>query len=241
MVMIKIAIVDDETIMHDRLREVVNQTLLSRDFDYRVLIFDNPDDVLSCVKQTKIDIVLLDIELGSRNGVELAKRLSLDSPSTVVVFITSYEGYIKDAFGLNVYDYILKQELDLQLPEALIQLTTRLTQRDSVVFKFDSGILNLELMEIVFALYENRNITIFTQDESYVMKSTSLTKVYESLPESMFIQPNSRYIVNMMYIQEMRKGVIKLKGYDDLIEVSRGQFKNLYQNYLDFLVESERL
>ncbi|WP_228410504.1 LytR/AlgR family response regulator transcription factor [Erysipelothrix piscisicarius] len=134
--MIKIAIVDDETIMHDRLREVVNQTLLSRDIDYRVLIFDNPDDVLSCVKQTKIDIVLLDIELGSRNGVELAKRLSLDSPSTVVIFITSYEGYIKDAFGLNVYDYILKQELDLQLPEALIQLTTRLTQRDSIVFKF---------------------------------------------------------------------------------------------------------
>ena len=58
------------------------------------------------------------------DGIELAKRILKASPSTVVIFLSSYEEfrYAKSALSIGVYDYLLKHEMTKEV------LTEKLSQ-----------------------------------------------------------------------------------------------------------------
>ena len=66
------------------------------------------------------DIYLLDIEMKSVNGLEVAKQINLFSPNSLIVFITSYEKYIYEAFDALAFNFI-KKPIDNQRFQAIIE------------------------------------------------------------------------------------------------------------------------
>lgn len=56
----------------------------------------------------KIDTAFLDIELGSSNGLTLAKNLKDIQPNINIIFVTSHEKYALDAFAMHATGYLLK-------------------------------------------------------------------------------------------------------------------------------------
>jgi len=62
------------------------------------------------------DVVLLDIGLPSLNGIEVAKRIRLDSADFKIIFVTTHsDGYIRQA-ALEIADgYVLKENVESEL------------------------------------------------------------------------------------------------------------------------------
>lgn len=56
----------------------------------------------------KIDVAFLDIEMPVMNGIELAKRLKEMDGSIRIIFVTAYEEYALEAFGVRAIGYLLK-------------------------------------------------------------------------------------------------------------------------------------
>ncbi|MCR2806638.1 response regulator [Paenibacillus soyae] len=73
-------------------------------------LFDSPKLFLEHMLTTAepVDLVLLDIEMPGLNGLELAERLRNIRPEVHVSFLTAYEEYARDAFGVEAIDYVLK-------------------------------------------------------------------------------------------------------------------------------------
>jgi YesN/AraC family two-component response regulator len=62
------------------------------------------------IRETKIDIVLSDIEMPQGSGIDLLMWLSENSPSTISIFLTCHSdfNYAKQAIHLGVLEYLLK-------------------------------------------------------------------------------------------------------------------------------------
>ncbi len=66
------------------------------------------EQALAFARQAPIDAAFLDIEMGSANGLVLAKRLKELCPQMHVIFVTGYEQYAVSAFQIHATGYLLK-------------------------------------------------------------------------------------------------------------------------------------
>jgi two-component system LytT family response regulator len=62
--------------------------------------FEDGLDVLKFIQQNEIDVIFLDINIPSIDGVMLAKNISKFSKKPYIIFITAYREYAVEAFEL---------------------------------------------------------------------------------------------------------------------------------------------
>ena len=110
-----ILVIDDE----ENFLTLVRWFLSQRGFEIQTA--SSTDEALEIVEEKSFDIALLDIRLGTADGLSLLDALAERSPSMKVVMMTAYPtiATIKQAFAKGVSRYLTKP-LDLQeLSDAL--------------------------------------------------------------------------------------------------------------------------
>lgn len=70
--------------------------------------FTNANEALSFCENTRIDIVILDIDMPQINGIEFAETLTEKQPGTNIIFVTGFPKYSLDAFRVFASDFLLK-------------------------------------------------------------------------------------------------------------------------------------
>ena len=75
------------------------------------------------------ELVFSDIHMPGVDGLELAARIKIISPETVVIFVTGYSDYALKAFKVHANGYRLKPVLAEQIREELRHLQARLPDR----------------------------------------------------------------------------------------------------------------
>lgn len=70
--------------------------------------FSNPKVALEYAKKEPVDLAILDIAMPEMNGVDLLKELRAIQPQMLIVFVTAYNEYIRDANVWGADDYIIK-------------------------------------------------------------------------------------------------------------------------------------
>lgn len=71
-------------------------------------LFQTGEEVLQWAREHKIDTAFLDMEMQTMHGLELAERLKETDKNIRVIFMTAYEQYALQAFGVDAIGYILK-------------------------------------------------------------------------------------------------------------------------------------
>lgn len=102
---IKVLVVDDH--------EVVRQGLASVFKDSSARIVGeavNPDDAVKQARKLKPDVVLLDVRLGDKDGIEAIRRIRSAAPTARVVVLSGFDNptYIARAVSAGAHDYVLK-------------------------------------------------------------------------------------------------------------------------------------
>ena len=110
-----VLVVDDE----ENFLTLLKWFLTQRGYDVSTAL--SADDALDMVQKQNFDIALLDIKLGSGNGLTLLEEVTARSPRLKVIMMTAYPtvGSLKQAFSRGAMRYLTKP-VDLQeLTEAL--------------------------------------------------------------------------------------------------------------------------
>ena len=95
---------DDERLALEGLLSAIRETAGEAD----VTGFEDPEELLSCAKQEKPDVVFLDIEMNTASGLTLAEQLQAIHPKVNIIFVTWYREYMDRAFYLHASGYVLK-------------------------------------------------------------------------------------------------------------------------------------
>ena len=120
--MVSVLIADD----HDLIREGI-KTLLRNQSEYRVVgEAGNGEEAVDKVKQLKPDILLLDISMPKRSGLDLIEQVHHLSPATKIIIITVHRSllYIRKALQAGVKGYLTKENAVEDLVAALRRVST---------------------------------------------------------------------------------------------------------------------
>ena len=70
--------------------------------------FSNPLEALAYIKSSPVDTAFLDIEMPAMPGIELASAMTQARSDLRIFFVTAYDRYALDAFGVDALGYLLK-------------------------------------------------------------------------------------------------------------------------------------
>lgn len=117
-------IVDDEPMLIDGIMKGVRWELL--DFE-KVLIARNYEQATAVLSSERVDVLLTDIEMGGKNGLDLIEWVNRTNEDTQCIVLSCHDefSFAQRAIRLDCYDFVLKP-----IPyEALTQLLSRAQQR----------------------------------------------------------------------------------------------------------------
>ncbi|MCQ2443129.1 MAG: response regulator [Oscillospiraceae bacterium] len=115
----KILAVDDEQLMLDALRESIQEAAPQEE----IYAFRKASDALAFAKEHPIDVAFLDIRMRGMDGLELGRWLLEQYPQMNLIFCTSYDEYISEAFrSIRCNGYITKPVDAEQISQELAHL-----------------------------------------------------------------------------------------------------------------------
>lgn len=126
----RIVAADDEEMMLEDLVSYIKEAAPNAE----VHGFSRPKGVLEFVEKTPCDIAFLDIEMGSMNGIELAKKIKKLLPKINIIFVTGYEQYAKDAIRLRASGYVTKPVRLADIKEELDNLRNPVEEKEEKEF-----------------------------------------------------------------------------------------------------------
>jgi two-component system response regulator DevR len=113
----KIVLVDDHEVVRLGLK-----SLLSRNSQFQVVAeASNASEALDRVARYQPDVVVMDIRLPGKNGIEATREILAEYPNTKVIMLTSYaeDDLLFDAIAVGASGYVLKQIGSNELVTAL--------------------------------------------------------------------------------------------------------------------------
>ncbi len=115
--MIRLVLADDHTVVREGLR-----ALLEGEPDFEVVgQADNGDEAVRVVADLHPDVVVLDVMMGRRSGLDVTRELTERLPATRVLILSMHdnEAYVLEALRCGAAGYALKQAEAGELARAI--------------------------------------------------------------------------------------------------------------------------
>lgn len=239
MTVIKCIAVDDEPLALRLVETFIEQT----PFLELITTCDNAVDAMGLIRETKPDLVFLDINMPNLSGMELA-RLIQDQPGPLpkIIFTTAYNHYAIEGYKVNAVDYLLKPfsyEEFLRASSKVLQLSEEannnfntITADDEFIFlKVEYQWVRISLKDITYIESLKDYVRVHLEDSQKALLSLiSLKALEEKLPSSKFMRVHRSFIVSLDKISAISKNSI----FIDKIEITVGeQYKEAFKTLVD--------
>ncbi|RDU97587.1 response regulator [Trinickia dinghuensis] len=119
--MTKVLLADDHTLVRDGLRHILEGT---SGFEVVGEAYDGPTTI-SLVRGTPADVLVLDLSMPGRNGIELVKQIKDELPGLRVLVLTMHaeQQYAVRAFKAGASGYLTKESASKELVSALTKIS----------------------------------------------------------------------------------------------------------------------
>jgi len=210
-------IIDDEPaaieVLSDFTDRTPNLSLLST--------FRDPLQALSFLRDTKVDLIFLDINMPELNGMELLKVL-IHPP--LVIFTTAYTEYAIESYEKNAVDYLLKpvtferfliavnkaqSRLMNKNPQVIDTTQTSSANEEIIYLKSGPKTHRIVLNDVSYLEKEGHYISFYLSDKKVVAR-LSMKDVFEVISKEKFIQVHKSYIVSIAHIKTIERHQIKI-------------------------------
>ncbi|MCZ2222152.1 MAG: LytTR family DNA-binding domain-containing protein [Chitinophagales bacterium] len=194
--------------------------------------FTNPDDAIEYLKNNKIDLLFLDIQMPDINGIQFYKNLKY---KPCVIFTTAFKDYAVEGFNVDAIDYLLKPfEFDRFLKaiykaKEFIEYTSAQDLNiNSIYVKVNYEMMKINLSEIDLIEALDDYIKIHIKPHP-VLTLMTLKAMSDKLPENLFIRVHRSYIIPLHKIEKFSKNKLTVAGKEIPIGSSYG---NVYDKLL---------
>ncbi|CAA0157425.1 LytR/AlgR family response regulator transcription factor [Tenacibaculum maritimum] len=220
-------IIDDE-----KLARTVIKTLCKEMKSLQVVEeFPNALQAIKFLNENEIDLIFLDIHMPDFTGFDFVKTLK--NPPQVIL-TTSDPNFALEAFQYEcIVDYLLKPVTFDRFERAIqkvmkkkalevksLENERKETYSNDFYVNIDRRLIKIDLPSIYLIEAKGDYINIKTDDKNYIVHST-LKKIEEKLPDSLFLKVHRSYIINLKKIIDIEDNSVLIKR--DVVPVSRSK------------------
>ena len=204
--MINIAICDDEQLNINILTDLLTGYSTSKSVSFLVHKYINGLNLLKQLEShQKYDIIFLDIEMESIDGITLAEKIREHDMKVPIVYITNYQDYWKKAYKVHAFQFMVKPIKKEELFKTLddfFKLYTEINE-SKVQLNCDSTTMLVTQSEIYyFYILKKKKVHMKTVDGSYFINE-NLSDILNKLNPDDFYVSHKSCIINLRYIKSI--------------------------------------
>lgn len=229
----KIAICDDDKHFISQILALIKRWTATKDLSNQYMIFQSGKQLLQA-DLSNVHVVFLDIEMQEINGLDVAHTLRDHYPQLIIVFVTRWIRYAPDGYRVHAFRYLLKNNLEVELPECMDDIRTYLLDTNrSISLQVGSQTLHFLLRDILF--FEGtarRNVLVHTRFSKIPTECHGKLSDFEAhLKDSGFLRIQRSFLVNMAHIDAIKNKYVYLDNGTQL-KTSTQNYAEIAHNYL---------
>ena len=195
-------------------------------------------DGLDFIRSTENhDIVFLDIQMKTLDGLETARFLRKIGKESILIFVTNMAQFAIKGYEVDALDFIIKPATKESIAYVLDKAMKRLSESSSNTFslKTPDGTVLVSENEISYVEVFDHNLVYHTTKGEYTVRGR-LSDVQEKLNPERFVVCNRSFLVNLRYVSNITSDYLMIG--DTRISISKSHRKELMQRFSSFLGDS---
>lgn len=218
--MIRIGVVDDESRSRDLIQGYLERYEAEHGEAFTVRAFTDGSELVVGYRP-EFDIIFLDVQMATLDGLETARQIRLLDAGVVLVFITNMAQYAIKGYEVDALSYLVKPVPYFAFAQELRRSVTRVRRagNDSVMLPVTGGTARVDLVDIVYVESIKHRIVVHGVDRSYAFTGT-LKALEAELAGKDFFRSNNCYLVNLRHVVGIGQNSCTMLGGDELL-VSR--------------------
>ena len=194
-----------------------NLSEILEDFVKNIYTSDNTTDAFKILKEKHIDVIISDILIGDKNGLEFISFIKQNGYEIPFILTTAYTetDYLLDAIKLKAVNYLVKPIRIKELLDSLYEVLLPKFQEKELVnntllFKIASIVCESKQLEVIKMIVKNIDddytFALSYNDimEKINISKPTLIKLFKDLQDKEVIQklPKRRYKININKLDE---------------------------------------
>lgn len=190
--------------------EIIQQFCMDIDFIDLKKTFTQPQEALKYLKNYPVDLLFLDIQMPSIQGVDFYKKLNIPIK---VIFTTAFPEFAVEGFNVNAVDYLLKPFAFERFEAAAIKALhmfqrTTVQQNPYLLVRVDYRLVKIMFDSILFVEGLDDYLKIHITNGSSVVVRMTMKHMLDKLPSDEFVRVHKSFIVALDKIDSIRHKVI---------------------------------
>lgn len=190
----------------------------------------NAMEAFEIVRNHKIDLVFLDINMPDISGISFAKSIN---KNIKIIFTTAYRDYAVEGFELQAVDYLLKPISFERLLKAVntyfdvyVNKETEINSvTETATFMFvrsDRRMLKIDFEEVLYVESYSDYIKIHLANETIVTRET-ISAIEAKLPSDQFMRIHRSFVIAIAHISSFTNEHVVING--NALTISRSYKK----------------
>ena len=195
--MLKFALIDDDSKLLKDLYKMLESIFIKHDFDAEIVFHSTKiNALLNYIKNSKVDVLFLDIDLKSKlSGLEIAKIVRESNKDCYIVFETAHLEYGLMAYKYKTFDFICKPVTSQRLEDCVLRLFDDISGSNKKFIRIDNKNTIISESEINYIKKEGMKLIFHTTSRDYEVYSSFL-KIQGTLPNN-FVRCHKSFIANI--------------------------------------------
>ncbi len=237
--MLKVALCDDDSGFIKKYAEFISQIAEKNQLKVIISSFGSGEALLFHYADApdQIDILYLDILMKETDGMETARKLRDCGCKAQIVFLTSCEDYVYDAFDVDAVQYLLKDDTSFAKFEQVFLRAAKMasiTEEELFTFDFGGETGVIPIRQISYFEIWQRLVTVHYGNGQTAKFYDRMDRLEERLRGKDFVRSHRSFLVHLPHIAMFRHQSLLLKTGQE-VPVGATYMQALKRTFSDYV------
>lgn len=234
----RICLCDDEPTALSYIQSLILKWQDSHSCTCEVTTFRSGEEMLlECGDTFPFDLILLDVQMYTLNGLNLARKIRETDAHVSIAFLTAVRDYVFEGYEVQAIRYLLKPLREEQLFQLLDQTATHLEQSPQyLILDVNGEKKKIHINDLFWVEAQGHYLVFHTRQETFQKKGT-FSALQKELEGSCFCLTHRSFLANIQHIVRITKtDCIFSNG--ERIPISRNTYRSLNDAFISYYREA---
>jgi len=205
--------------------------------------FQKAEELIATIRKKEYlpDLVIMDIFMPGKLGVDAAKELRELGIQSHIIFLTVSKEYALEAFQVDAVQYLLKPVAQDELFQVLDKIWKKAEEdrKKYLVIRISNSLCRIPMQDIAYVEAQKKNQCLYLSTGTQHMLRLTMAKIFEMLSEyEEFVKVGISYIINLIHVESISAQMIQMDNGKQ-IYLPRGAYRALKEQYFNYYCKGD--